>query len=1601
MAIQLNHRQNRITTGSNAETAGVVLEVFNTGALILPKGVDADRVAATEVAGAFRFNTTSLTLEYYNGTVWVKIVGGFTEDLRGADGEFIVDGVTVGSAAANYVAITNALTGVGVTVEAAGSDANVDLGLAAKGTGEVTVGTGSGDVATFVGGGAADLTFTVDATDADVTTAGNLNLVGNIVNIYDNTDKVAEFRHNGGDDALLVEAVTSGILISVSGTSPSELFFGQVVNLTGNRIVEVADPIDLQDAATKAYVDAAINGLDWKNSVRAATTADITLTDLQTVDGVVLAAGDRVLVKNQTNLTQNGIYTVVDGGVWTRATDADNTPSNEVSGGMATFVTEGTTYNGTGWVLTSPVGNADLGTDNLVFAQFAGPGSLNIVGGAGISSTQNGVDWTIDADVDGVTVFASGGNGSQLAVRSSNTLGQVLRSTGNNIQEAVWGALDLSNPESVTGTLDVFQGGTGLNTVADQTILVGTGTSALAALTLGADNTFLKSEGGNLVYASAGLGDISGVDVSGAVTGNALEFNGTDWVDGQVDLGNANAVTGVVNVQNGGTGINALPQGHMVYGNGTSAMSTLTIGTSSNAGLAQVLKTNAAGDAPEWGALTLNELAGVDVSAATVADVLQFNGTDWVAAEINLVDELVKANAADTAAGYLEDKVGVDDAGALTVATSANSRVQFSVNVDSVTVGKVSNNLSVVSTAVSGQTLVSTGVSGDAAVWGAVDLENSNAVEGVLAEVNGGTGESTYAQGDVLVGDAGNGLTKLALGADKTFLRSNGTTVVYASAQLNDIDGFNVTGQVSGQALVWDGTNWVNSAINLANPNAVTGILDVAQGGTGLTAVADQGLVVGTGTSALAVLPVGTASTTSATTVLTVDTNGDVAWGGVSLNGLTDVEVTNPVDENVLQYNSALGTWVNVSISDLDRLVRVSPTDTTSGYLTEKVSAAGGLSKATLNGGANEELALSVNVDGATTFLAGDNVAVYGGATAGTVLRAIGSAGTAEWGALDLANPNAVTGILDVAQGGTGLAAVADQAILLGTGTSALATLALGAGNTFLKSNGTSVVYASAALSDLSGVDVSGATTGNALVFNGTDWVDGQVDLGNATAVTGTLGLVNGGTGLNTIAERSVLVANTADTLVALQAPNTGNQILRWNTVLATYEFVDQTSVGGFAFETITLAGNGNGFIVSADSTGDNLGLVGGQGIAVTGAGNDITIATTLSGLAVGTATSTSLVTFFNGTTMVYASADTFLADLNVPVVPAGAGFVVQTSAGVFANREIIANATGDRAGIEVLDTAASAGNVTVGLNLNALPEVTAVMDDFVVFYDASGAVNAKTSVSALLANADVSRINDSADTTYVDTDEVAGRVVIAANEGKVAEFVGASATDDFFVFNTATSAGTLRIEASGTSTDIDIRIVPKGAGEVFIGDAGNGVIQADDTFDLTVAGGDNGGDLILKGGTTGGEVLIQNDAGNALVTFGADNTVTHYAATAESYSQDYVLRFVTTGTGTDAENIAIPANGTVLLEGYIVARETTLATTANHAGYKFRAVVYNTGGAATILDAVVEEIVAESPAELQVAVTVNAADAVVTVTGATGVNMTWTGFIKVVTVVS
>lgn len=196
------------------------------------------------------------------------------------------------------------------------------------------------------------------------------------------------------------------------------------VSLNSKRITNLAAPTSSNDAVTKAYCDAIQTGLDVKGSVRVASTAQIQdfpdPSSAPTIDGVTLQDQDRVLVKNETGTSakNNGIWVWNNSGsVFSRATDADNSPAGEVTSGMFTFVEEGTVNANSGFVL-STTGSITLGTTSLAFSQFSGAGQITV--GDGLDKSGNtlsvmlvpsgGLDFATHAGKEKITVNYSDAN---------------------------------------------------------------------------------------------------------------------------------------------------------------------------------------------------------------------------------------------------------------------------------------------------------------------------------------------------------------------------------------------------------------------------------------------------------------------------------------------------------------------------------------------------------------------------------------------------------------------------------------------------------------------------------------------------------------------------------------------------------------------------------------------------------------------------------------------------------------------------------------------------------------------------------------------------------------------------------------------------------------------------------------------------------------------------------------------------------------------------------------------------------------------------------------------------------------------------------------
>jgi hypothetical protein len=238
---------------------------------------------------------------------------------------------------------------------------------------------------------------------------------------------------------------------------------------------KVATPTDAAHIATKGYVDSARQGLDVKASVRVATTAPINLaTDLEAgdvIDGVTLVAGDRVLVKNQSTASENGIYVAVASGAASRSSDANGTAdTGELTSGTFTFVEAGTVNFDSGFVISTD-GTITVGTTGITWTQFSGAGSFEA--GDGLSKSGTQVNVNVTSNRTAITADAID--------ISANYVGQSSITTLGTITTGVWNGTDVAVADGGTGASDAASARTNLG-IKTSAGAVTTSTSTLARI---------------------------------------------------------------------------------------------------------------------------------------------------------------------------------------------------------------------------------------------------------------------------------------------------------------------------------------------------------------------------------------------------------------------------------------------------------------------------------------------------------------------------------------------------------------------------------------------------------------------------------------------------------------------------------------------------------------------------------------------------------------------------------------------------------------------------------------------------------------------------------------------------------------------------------------------------------------------------------------------------------------------------------------------------------------------------------------------------------------------------------------------------------------
>lgn len=374
---------------------------------------------SSPVSGQIYYDTNSNTMYFYNGSEWIP-TSGSTEVIQDTINNTLVAGEGIDL---TYNDSAGTLT---IDAELA---THSNLGVASFNSTDFTVTTGAVTlneerVQDIVGAMISSntetgLTVTYDDTNgkldlsvADQFTTHTTSDLTEGTNLYYTTERVQDeinntivagtgldktYNDGAGTYTLDIDSTVttnSGSQTLTNKTLGSSTTLGADLAAGGYKITGLGAPTNSADAATKAYVDAVSEGLHIHEAAKVYVGTNINVTtDLEagdTVDGVTLAAGMRVLVNGQTTQSQNGIYVVQASGAATRAIDFD-TP-NEVKSGDFIFVSSGTNYANTGWVQT--LTPSIIGTDAISFTQFSGAGTYTAGSGLTLTGTVFSADVT-------------------------------------------------------------------------------------------------------------------------------------------------------------------------------------------------------------------------------------------------------------------------------------------------------------------------------------------------------------------------------------------------------------------------------------------------------------------------------------------------------------------------------------------------------------------------------------------------------------------------------------------------------------------------------------------------------------------------------------------------------------------------------------------------------------------------------------------------------------------------------------------------------------------------------------------------------------------------------------------------------------------------------------------------------------------------------------------------------------------------------------------------------------------------------------------------------------------------------------------------------
>jgi len=986
-------------------------------------------------------------------------------------------------------------------------------------------------------------------------------------------------------------AVTAVSTIPNAGLTNSSITIGSTAislgastsTLSGLTTVTVTqDPVSALQLSTKQYVDgqvASVSNTTYHTAAAAATTANLTATYNNgtagvgatltnsgaqaafAVDGYTASLNDRILVKDMTTAAYNGIYTVTAVGsgatnwVLTRATDFNTvgTGPNYIETGAGVFVSGGTTWGSTSWVMNT-TGTITVGSTSLVWVQTSSAGNFTV--SAPITKTGN----TIGLGTVGV---ANGGTGlttltaygllyaattSSVGQISPSTTGYPLLSTGASSAPA-FGQLSLT--AGVTGTLPIGNGGTGTATTFTTGSVVFAGASGV--YTQNNSKFFWDNTNNRLgVNTASPQTQLTILSNTQTTTPTATLPAGTD-----VYIVGANAANTRITQDAYGTGAYGVFTARQARGTAASPTASQSgdflaqftargygataFGTASTGYIAF----SAAENFTDTAQGTYAGIYTTPTGSNSIAEVFRFGpaGQLGIGGATYGTSGYVLTSGGASAAPTWSQVSATSLSGTVPVANGGTGLTTYAVG--DLLYASGTTTLSRLADVATGNVLLSGGV-GVAPSWGQVSL--TTAVTGTLPATNGGTGQASYTIGDLLYASSTTALSRLSDVATGSVLVSGGTSTAPAWSSSPTITGTTTSGYFIANGAITSSLNagaysygtlaYSDTNIFLSLTSSVNSYNQMVLQNTNAGASASTNFIVsnnnGTNSTYFGEFGMnssgftGSGAFNAANAVYLDATSADLVIGTTTANAIHFVVNSGATDAMTI----ASGGTVTIGTLNLTNALGTAYggtglTSFTSGGAVYATSTSA-LTTGTLpiaSGGTNST---ATPTAGGVGYGTGTAHAYSAAGTSGQPLISAGSSAPA-FGTLALGTANTnVSGTLTVTNGGTGAGTFTSNGVLYGSGTSALGVTAAG-------TTGQVLIATTSSAPSWGQVSLTAGVTGTLPVGNGGTGItttpsNGQIPIGNGTNYTAAT--LTAGAGITiTNASGSVTVTGTGSTI--------------------------------------------------------------------------------------------------------------------------------------------------------------------------------------------------------------------------------------------------------------------------------------------------------------------------------------------------------------------------------------------------------------------------------------------------------------------------------------